>query len=168
MNLGFRPARPADIARCVDIRGRTRQNPVSAARLAELGVTVASWSGQVERDELLGQLACVDGEIQGYCFGDTATGEIVVLALLPAHEAQGLGKALLQRVMAALQARGHRRLFLGCSADPASRSHGFYRHLGWLPTGATDGLGDEVLAYVLAEPDPVARYSPTPFDGDPP
>ncbi|MER2177626.1 MAG: GNAT family N-acetyltransferase, partial [Stenotrophomonas maltophilia] len=25
------------------------------------------------------------------------------------------------------------------------RSHGFYRHLGWRPTGEIDSLGDEVL-----------------------
>jgi hypothetical protein len=44
-----------------------------------------------------------------------------------------------------LRSCGHTRLFLGCSRDPASRSHGFYRHLGWRATGAVDGNDDEVL-----------------------
>ncbi len=30
-------------------------------------------------------------------------------------------------------------------AQGGFRSHGFYRHLGWRPTGEIDDLGDEVL-----------------------
>jgi GNAT superfamily N-acetyltransferase len=143
----FRAARPDDIAACVDIRGRTRENAVSPARLAQLGITVASWSRQVERGELVGHVACIDGAVQGYGFGDTGSGEIVVLALLPALEGQGVGRALLERVMSELRARGHQRLFLGCSDDPATRSYGFYRHLGWHSTGRRDAFGDDVLEH---------------------
>ena len=81
----------------------------------------------------------------GYCFGSRSTGEIVVLALLPAFEGRGIGKELLRRMSRELEALGHQRLFLGCSADPQSRSYGFYRHLGWRSTGAFDGNGDEIL-----------------------
>ena len=52
----------------------------------------------------------------------------------------------------ALAGLGWRRLFLGCSTDPASRSHGFYRHLGWQPTGRLDAHGDEILALLLPAP----------------
>ena len=83
----------------------------------------------------------------GYCFGDRGTGEVVVLALLPPFERQGIGKELLRRVVQDLVTAGHASLFLGCSDDPASRSHGFYRHLGWRPTGAMDANGDEILAF---------------------
>jgi GNAT superfamily N-acetyltransferase len=75
-----------------------------------------------------------------------------VLALLPAHEGQGVGRQLLARVVDRLLAAGHGRLFLGCSADPASRSHGFYRHLGWRSTGSVDAHGDEVLEYAAGAP----------------
>ena len=145
MSADFRPAVPADIAACIDLRGRTRENAVSAARLAELGITEASWSGQVRDGRLPGFVAHVGGVLAGYCFGDARTGEIVVLALLPAHEGQGLGRALLDLTVSHLRALGHERLFLGCSDDPAHRSHGFYRRLGWSPTGERDGLGDEIL-----------------------
>ena len=47
MPLKIRPATPPDIAACIDIRGRTRENAVSATRLAELGITEATWSAQV-------------------------------------------------------------------------------------------------------------------------
>ncbi|WP_431100080.1 GNAT family N-acetyltransferase [Roseateles noduli] len=145
MSILLRPAVPTDIAACIDLRGRTRENAVPAARLAELGITEASWSGQVRDGALPGFVAETGGVMAGYCFGDAASGEIVVLALLPEHEGHGLGKALLDLTVAHLRGLGHQRLFLGCSANPAHRSHGFYRRQGWRPTGERDGYGDEVL-----------------------
>lgn len=88
-----------------------------------------------------------EGELVGYCFGDLASGEVVVLALLPAYEGKGIGRKLLDLVVTQLHAKGHQKLFLGCSGDPQSRSYGFYRHLGWRATGAIDQYGDEVLEY---------------------
>lgn len=145
----YRPAIPEDIPECVRLRGRTRENAVSAERLAELGITVASWAGDVQSGALQGFVGIVDGVIVGYCFGDVASGEIVVLALLPSHEGQGIGRHLLALTVDRLAAAGHARLFLGCSSDPTTRSHGFYRRLGWVSTGTTDHLGDEVLELVL-------------------
>lgn len=145
MPLGFRLARPQDIASCIEIRGRTRENAVPAARLAELGITEDSWSGQVRQGELLGFVAEDEAALVGYCFGDVATGEIVVLALLATHEGLGLGRQLLAMTVDHLKLLGHSRLFLGCSDDPSHRSYGFYRRLGWLPNGKRDGFGDEVL-----------------------
>lgn len=157
--IQFRPALPQHIAACIDLRGRTRQNGASAERLAELGVTEASWSADVQVDRLPGILAMAGEQLAGYCFGDATSGEIVVLALLPEFENQGLGRALLERCMGLMRERGHQRLFLGCSADPASRSHGFYRRLGWQPTGKRDRLGDEELEFLFASaaPTPAER-----------
>lgn len=149
MSFPIRPAVPSDVAACIDLRGRTRENAISAARLAELGITEASWSGQVRDGTLPGFVATAGDQLAGYCFGDAGTGEIVVLALLPEHEGQGLGRALLARTAEHLRGLGHRRLFLGCSDNPAHRSHGFYRRLGWRPTGERDGHGDEVLFLLM-------------------
>jgi ribosomal protein S18 acetylase RimI-like enzyme len=145
MPLSLRLALPQDIASCIELRGLTRENAVPAARLAELGITEASWSGQVRQGELLGFVAEDDAALVGYCFGDVATGEIVVLALLPNHEGLGLGRQLLTMTVDHLKLLGHSRLFLGCSDDPSHRSYGFYRRLGWLPAGERDAFGDEVL-----------------------
>ncbi len=152
MDIDFRPAAPDDIAECVRLRGLTRENAVPAERLAALGITVESWAGQVRRGELLGHVAWAGEQMAGYAFGELASGEVVVLALLPAFEGHGLGRLLLQRLVADLRAQGHRRLFLGCSSDPGVRSYGFYRHLGWRPTGRRDRLGDEELELLLGEP----------------
>ncbi len=148
-SLEFRVAVPGDVATCVDIRGRTRENAVSAERLSEVGITVASWSESVRVGSLPGYVCLADGEIVGYCFGAAASGEVEVLALLPAYENQGIGKVLLGHVMETLSGIGFTRLFLGCSSDPASRSYGFYRHLSWRSTGTFDARGDEVLEYFV-------------------
>ena len=80
---------------------------------------------------------------------------MVVLALLPEFEGRGVGRHLLHLVMNELRGVGFHRLFLGCSKDPASRSFGFYRRLGWRSTGTVDGAGDEVLEYVFDAPAPL-------------
>ncbi len=143
----YRPAQPADVADCIVIRGQTRENAVSVARLAALGITYESWRESVQSGALPGFVCCDGARIVGYCFGERATGEVVVLALLPGFEHRGIGRQLLNRVVAELIRAGHARLFLGCSADPASRSYGFYRHLGWRSTGQVDHHGDELLEY---------------------
>jgi ribosomal protein S18 acetylase RimI-like enzyme len=158
-HLSYRPAVPADAAACVTLRGQTRENSVSAARLAELGITAENWGADILSGALPGWLCEGDHEepseapkarkLLGYCFGDTRTGEIVVLALLPEAEGRGIGKTLLGRMVGLLHARGFRRLFLGTASSSAVRSHGFYRHLGWRPTGETDARGDEVLELLL-------------------
>ena len=147
MALQFRPATPADIAACVDLRGKTRENAISAERLAAVGITVASWANDVETGALPGFVCTDEDAIAGYCFGEVASGEVVVLALLPPYESRGIGRRLLGLVVKQLSAVGHKRLFLGCSADPRTRSHGFYRHLGWSATGAIDRFNDEVLEF---------------------
>lgn len=143
------PAIAADAAEYVRVRGLTRENAVSEERLRAHGITAESWAEDIRAGRLPGWVARRDGQIVGYCFGAAKTGEVVVLALLPQEEGRGLGKRLLQLVVNDLRRRGHSRLFLGCAADPAVRSHGFYRHLGWVGTGVIDQHGDEVLELFL-------------------
>ncbi|WP_332683069.1 GNAT family N-acetyltransferase [Bosea sp. (in: a-proteobacteria)] len=146
--ISYRKAVPEDTPACIILRGRTRENAFSVERLAAAGVTLESWQGGISSGTLPGHVGTVGEEIVGYCFGDRATGEIVVLALLPEYEGKGIGKALLGLVVEELRELGFTRLFLGCSPDPRVRSYGFYRHLGWRSTGTVDAANDEVLEYV--------------------
>ena len=145
LNMNSRLAIPDDIPACLVLRGQTRENAISAARLASMGITAESWANDVRSGSLTGFVCIEHGSIVGYCFGDNANGEVVVLALLPAFERRGLGRHLLSLVVKHLSDAGYSRLFLGCSVDSAARSHGFYRHLGWAPTGTVDRAGDEIL-----------------------
>lgn len=149
MTIAYRRAVPEDTPACVVLRGRTRENAFSVERLAEAGVTLESWRAGIVDGRLPGHVATVDGEIVGYCFGERETGEIAVLALLPAYEAQGVGRTLLNLVVVEFRELGFARLFLSCSSDPNVRSYGFYRHLGWTSTGTFDHRDDEILEYHL-------------------
>lgn len=150
MKVGYRPAVPGDAADCIDLRGRTRENAFSREQLGELGITADGWCRAIADGSSPGHVAEAGGRMIGYCFGDRDSGEIVVLALLPAWEGRGVGSRLLALVVDDFRRRGFERLVLGCSADPAVRSYGFYRHLGWRATGEIDDLGDEVLEYDLS------------------
>lgn len=150
MPLALRRARPDDAPACVELRGRTRENAIPVERLRAAGITAATWSADIASGKLPGHVALDGDRLVGYGFGDRTTGEVVVLALLPEAEGRGLGRALLERVIEDLRAAGHARLFLGCSPDPSTRSHGFYRRLGWRSTGTFDAHGDEVLELRIA------------------
>lgn len=147
--ISIRPAIPADAPACLELRGKTRENAVSAQRLAEYGITAESWHDDIASGALPGHVVLDEGEIVGYCFANKDTGEIVVLATLPNYEGKGIGRELLGRMIGELRLLRFKRLFLGCSPDPASRSYGFYRHLGWKSTGTFDTHGDEVLELQL-------------------
>ena len=144
-DLEYRPAVPADAAECMIIRGKTRQNPASEEWLRSIGITRESWAGNIRSGALEGHVCIADGNVVGFCYGVRQTGEIQVIALLPAFEERGIGRELLGRTCKGLAKRGHDRLFLSCNHDPASRSHGFYRQLGWRSTGSFDQYGDEIL-----------------------
>ena len=168
MNLRCRPALPRDAADCVALRGLTRENAITEDRLRSLGITVHSWGEDIRSGVLPGFVALDDADrMLGYCFGDRASGEVVVLALRPEAEGRGIGRRLLGQVVETLRDSGHRRLFLGCSSDTGCRAHGFYRHLGWRSTGQIDRLGDEVLELLLPEPPRSTKDLPTPCTSKP-
>lgn len=89
-----RAAVAADLPACVRVRGRTRDNPLSAEHLASLGVTSDSWSPLMERQQIQGFVAESASEVVGFCFGDQRSGEVQVLAVLPDFEGVGIGRRL--------------------------------------------------------------------------
>ncbi|MDY0202834.1 MAG: GNAT family N-acetyltransferase [Desulfovibrio desulfuricans] len=143
------PAIPDDARECLRIRALTRENAFSEQELAALGITEQSWRAGIEDGSCPGYIARVDGQMAGYCFADRESGEIMVLALLPRHENQGLGRMLLTQMVKDMHHRGFKRLFLACNSDSKVRSYGFYRHLGWKETGQRDDHGDDILEYRL-------------------
>ncbi|HEU4558488.1 MAG TPA: GNAT family N-acetyltransferase [Longimicrobium sp.] len=143
--LVFRETRLSDIDACFSVRERTRENAILRERLAAIGITPESSAAGLEAGRVKGWVCEDDGEVVGFCSGDTETGEVLVLAVLPEYEGTGVGRRLLAEVVRELRAQGHGRLWLAASADPAHRSHGFYRAQGWKPTGEVDAHGDEIL-----------------------
>jgi ribosomal protein S18 acetylase RimI-like enzyme len=145
MELEFRDTQLTDIDALFELRGRTRQNPLSREALAQLGITPESTAKDLTAGNIWGAVCAHDTRIVGFCTGDVHTGEVLVLAVLPDYEGRGVGKQLLSRVIDRLQAAGAPRIWLVTSVDPTVRAHGFYRALGWQPTGRRTANGDEIL-----------------------
>jgi GNAT superfamily N-acetyltransferase len=145
--IEYRPAPPELAAEYIKLRGLTRENPISENKLQALGITAESWARDILTGHTQGIIATSDGEMIGYCFAGLSSAEILVLAVHPKFEGQGVGRRLLEGVARLLERHGHEKLFLGCSPDSGVRSHGFYRHLGWRSTGTFDDHGDEILEF---------------------
>jgi ribosomal protein S18 acetylase RimI-like enzyme len=145
MELEFRETQLTDLEALFELRGRTRQNPLSREELAQLGITPQSSARDLTAGNICGSVCTHDSRIVGFCTGDMHTGEILVLAVLPDYEGHGVGKQLLLRVVDRLKAAGAERIWLTASADPTVRAHGFYRTLGWRPNGERMANGDEIL-----------------------
>ena len=117
MNIEFKPAPPHCSAEYIRLRGLTRENAVSEERLRELGITAASWASDIQSGQLQGIVAFSEDEVIGYCFGNSNSGEVVVLAVLPAFEGQGVGRQLLLLVVELLHALGHTKHFIAMRID---------------------------------------------------
>jgi ribosomal protein S18 acetylase RimI-like enzyme len=150
MDLEFRDTRITDVDQLFEVRASTRQNPLSRADLAELGITPETTSSALSNGSIVGSVCIAQDRVVGFCSGAIDTGEVLVLAVLPDYEGRKIGTRLLDLVAARLRKAGARRLWLAASADPTVRAHGFYRALGWHPTGEQTANGDEILELAIA------------------
>jgi ribosomal protein S18 acetylase RimI-like enzyme len=145
MNLIFRKALVSDIERTFTVRGQTRQNPLSKDDLARYGITPESLAAGMASKAIDGWVCLDEADLVGFCNGDNTTGEVLVLAVLPAYEGKGIGKRLLSNVVQQLRALGFKVPWLAASPDSRIRAYGFYRGLGWRPTGRSLKNGDQIL-----------------------
>jgi ribosomal protein S18 acetylase RimI-like enzyme len=149
MNFEFRTAVPKDANQCIVMRGKTRENAYSIDALAAIGITLQTWQNGIENGGSPGFVCLNNEEIVGMCFYDNESGEILVVAVHPGFESQGIGKILLKMALNELKEKKYTKSFLGCNPRSESRSYGFYRHMGWSPTGDFDNNGDEILEISL-------------------
>ena len=111
--------------------------------LADVGVTpesVAEWlDGSVN-----GWICEVSGQTVGFALADSKTAEVLVVACYPKFEKKGIGKALMHKIHDWLWSFDHDEIWLWSDPNPEIRAYGFYRKLGYKPTGETKGK-DEML-----------------------
>jgi GNAT superfamily N-acetyltransferase len=145
MELKIRETQPGDIEEMFSVRARTRQNPISKERLATYGITSESSAADMANGRVKGWACFHHSVLVAFCNGDSTTGEVLVLAVLPEYEGMGIGKRLLSHVVEWLRSAGFERPWLAASPDPSIRAHGFYRALGWQHNGQVLANGDEIL-----------------------
>ncbi|HEY1315098.1 MAG TPA: GNAT family N-acetyltransferase [Steroidobacteraceae bacterium] len=150
----FRETLPSDVEELFSVRARTRENPISKEQLASLGITAESIAKQMASGRMKGWVCLDSSTLIGFCNGDAETGEVLVLAVLPAYERRGIGTCLLSRVVEWLRSVGFNRIWVAASPDSRIRAHGFYRSLGWRPNGEIDENDDEILEFESGKPLP--------------
>lgn len=123
----IRPATPADVPGMFHVRTAATENALSAAQLAELGITPAAIA-QMLRAAPCGWVALDGDTVVGFSMVDLDEACLFAAFVLAAHEGRGIGTALIRAAEEALFAR-HARAWLVTAA--ASRAARLYRHLGW-------------------------------------
>jgi ribosomal protein S18 acetylase RimI-like enzyme len=134
-----------DVESLFSVRSRTRESGLSKEQLADIGITPELIAEGIAAGEVVSWVCTHDSSTVGFCNGNTETGEVLVLAVLPEYERRGVGKRLLAEVVGSLRSVGCRRVWLAATSNPTIRAYGFYRHLGWRPTGKTQRNGDQIL-----------------------
>lgn len=135
--MTIRIATPADVAGMFEVRTQVRENHMSLAELAELGITPQSLPAMLSGSGR-GWVACDEGRVVAFAMADTSDGALFALFVHQSHEGKGLGRQLMQAAESWLGAQGCREIWLLTDADPSVRANGFYRHLGWLDDGIQD------------------------------
>lgn len=144
MNYKYREIIETDIDSIFKIRISTRENKVTMRDLEKLGITPES-TREALKEEIKGWV-CLDlNKPVGFSSGNIKTGEVIVLAVLPEYEGKGIGKNLVQKVQNWLFEQGHEQLFLFANYDSNVRAHGFYRKIGWQPTGEKTGNEEKLI-----------------------
>jgi ribosomal protein S18 acetylase RimI-like enzyme len=151
MELQYREMRVAEIQSRLGLTDVAREIR-SRALLAKLGVQLPPSPVDL-LDGKLKAWECINGygshqrgsQLVGHCTGDLTTGEILHLQVGAGYEGRGIGKTLLLLTVASLRTGGARRIWLAATPDPTARAYGFYRAVGWRPTGERTRAGEEIL-----------------------
>lgn len=128
--MKFREITAADVPALFDVRPRTRENAMTLEELQQLDInpqSVTASLGQTTKGWLCADADCV----VAFSMADRATGEILVIAVLPEYEQKGIGGKLMASAEEWLAASGCKRAWLSTDLDTTLRAYGFYRSRGW-------------------------------------
>jgi ribosomal protein S18 acetylase RimI-like enzyme len=137
--LTFREITAADVPALFVVRPKTRENPMTLEALDRLGINPASVTESLSRTTK-GWLCEDAGEVVAFAMADRASGEFLVIAVLPAYEARGIGGRLMALAAGWLAESGCERAWLTTDLDTTLRAYGFYRRHGWTDWKIERGL----------------------------
>lgn len=143
----LRVATRDDLEAAIEVRGACRENAVPRERLAALGITAASMGEAMAAGHFRMWVVSLDGRVVAFSGADRREGEVQVVAVRDGFEGRGFGRRLLAAAVDWLQAEGCPRIWLMAAGEPSWRAHGFYRALGWVPTGRRDDFGDDEMEW---------------------
>lgn len=135
----FREITAAEVPALFYVRTRTRENTMTLEELQRLGINPRSVT------ESLGKSTkgwvCDDFDrVVAFSMADRATGEFLVIAVLPEYEGKGVGGRLMALAEEWLAASGCKRAWLTTDLDTTLRAYGFYCKRGWTDWKIERGL----------------------------
>jgi ribosomal protein S18 acetylase RimI-like enzyme len=137
--VNFREVTAADVPALFDVRTRTRENTMTLEELQRLGITTQSVTESLGKTTM-GWLCHDADRVVAFSMADRATGEFLVIAVLPEYEGRGIGGRLMALAEDWLAASGCKRAWLTTDLDTTLRAYGFYRKRGWTDWKIERGL----------------------------
>lgn len=137
--MKFREITAADVPALFEVRPRTRENAMTLEELQRLGIDPESVTESLTQSTK-GWLCEDEGNVVAFAMADRATGEFLVIAVLPEYEGKGVGGRLISLAKEWLAASGCRRAWLTTDLDTSLRAYGFYRKYGWTDWKTERGL----------------------------
>ncbi|NEQ26403.1 MAG: GNAT family N-acetyltransferase [Microcoleus sp. SIO2G3] len=135
--MQIRVAQVEDIETLFEIRTSVRENRQSRVELAQLGVTPRSIAHLLQTHSRAWIAETGDRAI-GFALANAAEKTVFALFVLPEFEGRGTGRSLLQQAETWLWSHPNiEEIWLSTTNNPALRAYGFYRHLGWIATEAS-------------------------------
>nr|WP_169148833.1 GNAT family N-acetyltransferase [Azoarcus sp. TTM-91] len=144
----IRKATPADIPALFEIRSSVRENRMSRAELAALGITRATLADMLAGDGR-GWVAEASGQVLAFAMANAAQATVFALFVHPDHEGRGLGRRLMAEAERWLFACGCAEIWLVTDSNREVRANGFYRRLGWLEGGMEE---DGQVRFIKRQP----------------
>src|SRR5262245_51373854 len=129
----IREATAADMDGISRVRTSVRENLLTAAQLAERGITNASVAASLLTHRR-GWVAQRGREIVAFSMADRRDGSLFALFVLPGYEGRGLGSRLLELAVQWLWDNGTEIAWL--TTGPDTRAAGFYARRNWIEAGA--------------------------------
>jgi ribosomal protein S18 acetylase RimI-like enzyme len=137
--MTFREITAADVPALFHVRTRTRENTLTLEELQRLGINPQSVTESLGKSTKGWLCETADGVV-AFTMADRATGEFLVIAVLPEYEGKGIGERLMALAEEWLAASGCRRAWLTTDLDTTLRAYGFYRKRGWTDWKIERGL----------------------------
>jgi GNAT superfamily N-acetyltransferase len=136
--MNIRLATVEDVETLFEIRCSVVENHMSREELAEMGITPEAVREMVLSGDYVVPVVEVDGRGVGFAMGEVPEGFVFAVFVRPAHEGQGVGRALLRVVEEEFARRGVSEAWLATGAEESLRARGFYRHQGWTDAGVLE------------------------------
>ena len=111
-----------------------KENVLTMEDLVKRGITETKVIEKIN-GSYRGWLCECDGVVVGFAMGDSATGEMWVIAVLPEYEGREIGRRLLHLVQEWLFSF-HDELWLTTEDNPSNRAYRLYIRAGWKKAGS--------------------------------